>query len=89
MTHYTQQSLTPNEALILQQEHEDGEDDLSTIAIQLGMSRRYVANLITHLKAKGLIAINTNFDELWVRLTIRGRHLVTSMWPESQRFTYA
>ena len=82
-----QNSLTPNEALILQQVHEDGEDDLSTIAIQLGMSRSYVASIIAHLKSKGLIAINASFDDLWVHLTYKGRQLVNYMWPEMRLTT--
>ena len=88
MTHSNQLALTPNEALVLQQVLEDGEDDLSTIAIQLGMSRGYVSNLVVHLKTKGLVAISTNFDDLWIRLTTRGRHLVDTLWPES-RTTFA
>ncbi|MGB4762484.1 MAG: hypothetical protein WBP12_03985 [Candidatus Saccharimonas sp.] len=80
----TTPTLTPNEALILQQVHEDGEDDLSTVAIQLGMSRNYVASVVANLKSKGLIIVQTNFDELWIRLTTRGSQLVNYMWPETR-----
>ncbi|MGB4768817.1 MAG: hypothetical protein WBP22_06225 [Candidatus Saccharimonas sp.] len=80
----TTPTLTPNEALILQQVHEDGEDDLSTVALQLGMSRNYVASVVAHLKSKGLVIVQTNFDDLWIRLTSRGSQLVNYMWPETR-----
>lgn len=80
----TTPTLTPNEALILQQVHEDGEDDLSTVALQLGMSRSYVASVVAHLKSKGLVVVNTNLDDLWIHLTTRGRQLVNYMWPETR-----
>lgn len=80
----TTPTLTPNEALILQQVHEDGEDDLSTIALQLGMSRNYVASVVANLKSKGLVIVQTNFDDLWIRLTSRGSQLVNYMWPETR-----
>ncbi len=77
-------TLTPNEALILQQVHEDGEDDVSTIAIQLGMSRSYVAAVVSHLKNKRLVVVQASLDDLWIHLTANGRQLVNYMWPETR-----
>lgn len=75
--------LTPNEAIVLQQVHEDGEDDTRTLAQQLGMSSRHVLMIIEQLKGKGLVAINSDFNGLWVRLTRKGQHIMRQLWPEA------
>jgi len=77
-------TLTPSEAIVLQQVHEDGEDDPRTLARMLGMSRQHVLNIIAHLKHKGLIAIDGGYDGLWVHLTNKGRRLISYLWPESR-----
>ena len=76
--------LTPNEAIVLQQVHEDGEDDTSTLASQLGMSRHHVLSIIEQLKHKGLVAIDSDLDGLWVRLTHRGQQIMQYLWPEAR-----
>ncbi len=76
--------LTTTEAIVLQQVSEDGEDDVRTLASQLGMSRSSLFATIDRLKHKGLIAMNSSFDDLWVRLTRKGQQMMRYMWPESQ-----
>ncbi|HMS92826.1 MAG TPA: winged helix DNA-binding protein [Candidatus Saccharibacteria bacterium] len=75
--------LTPNEAIVLQQVHEDGEDDTRTLAQQLGMSRQHILTIIERLKSKGLVAIDSSLDGLWVRLTRKGQHIMRQLWPEA------
>lgn len=75
--------LTANEAIVLQQVYEDGEEDILALASQLGMSRGALYATTERLKRKGLIAINFNLDELWVELTRKGRQFVHYIWPES------
>lgn len=75
--------LTTNEAILLQQVHEDGEDDTSTLADQLGMSRHHIIAMIERLKHKGLIAINSDFGDLWIHLTRKGQQLMYDLWPEA------
>ena len=75
--------LTPNEAIVLQQVHEDGEDDTRTLAQQLGMSRQHILTIIERLKGKGLIAIDSDLNGLWVRLTRKGRHIMQQLWQEA------
>ena len=76
--------LTPNEAIVLQQVHEDGEDDTRTLASTLGMSRHHVLTIIERLERKGLIAIDNDFDGLWVRLTRKGQYIMRQIWPEAR-----
>ena len=76
--------LTANEAILLQQIHEDGEDDTRTLSQQLGMSRHHILALVAHLKQKGLVAVDSDHDGLWVHLTRRGQHFIRYMWPEAR-----
>lgn len=77
-------SLSLSEAIILQQVHEDGEDDTASLAKVLGMSREHTLNVIAHLKRKGLVAIDGEYDGLWVHLTRKGLRLIRYLWPEAR-----
>lgn len=77
-------NLTTDEAIVLQQVHEDGEDDTQSLAQYTGMSRRYVVNLVANLRQKGLIAIDNTYGDIWVRATTKGKRLVQSLWPEAK-----
>lgn len=77
-------NLTTNEALVLQQVYEDGSDDIAMLAVQVGISRRTVMNVLTDLRRKGLMAIEQAYGDAWVRLTVRGKRLVQQIWPEMQ-----
>lgn len=81
--------LTTNEAIVLQQVNEDGEDDIRTLASQLGMSRTSLYSTIERLKHKGLVAMNNSLDDLWIRLTRKGQQLVHYVWPESNNMSLA
>lgn len=76
-------TLSLSEAIVLQQVHEDGEDDAASLAKALGMSRERTLNVISHLKRKGLVAIDGEYDGLWVHLTRKGRRLMQYLWPEA------
>lgn len=77
-------SLSLSEAIILQQVHEDGEDDTQSLAAALGMSREHALTVILHLRRKGLVAISGDYDGLWVHLTRKGRRLMHYLWPEAR-----
>lgn len=81
-------ALSLNEAIVLRQVHEDGEDDTRSLAAALGMSREHALTVILHLKRKGLVAIDGDYDGLWVHLTRKGRRLMHYLWPEA-RSTFA
>ncbi len=77
-------TLSTDEALVLQQISECGEEDLVGLARGLRMSRQRVALLLTHLKHKGLIRITTSYGDWWVKTSRKGADLVRSLWPELQ-----
>ena len=76
-------TLSTNEAIVLQQVHESGEDDAQSLASQLGMSRNHTMNIIQRLKQKGLVAIDSDVDGVWVHMTRRGHKLMSYMWPQA------
>ena len=81
-------NLTTNEALVLQQVYEDGGDDATMLAAQIGMPRRTAMNVLADLRHKGLMAIDQAYGNAWVRLTTRGKRLVQRIWPEAQAIVY-
>lgn len=77
-------NLTSNEAIVLQQIYEDGEDDVRTLAQMLGMSAKSVVAVVAHLKKRGLVAISNDLGDLWIKVSAKGRCLIKKLWPESQ-----
>ncbi len=75
-------NLTSDEALVLQQIAENGEDDVIGLSRGLSMSRSQVAKQLDRLRAKKLVTIKATCGDLWVRASKRGRQLVNYMWPE-------
>ena len=76
--------LSTSEAIVLQQLHEDGEDDVSLLSRQLGLPRGRILALVNSLKQKGLIIINHEYQGTWVRLSRKGNRLIAYLWPEMQ-----
>ena len=81
-------ALTTSEAIVLQQLHEEGEDDARSLARMLGMSRHHTMAVVRTLRRKGLVMIDNN-DELWIRLTSQGKQLMNYLWPEARGFSAA
>ena len=80
--------LTTNEALVLQQVYENGDDEAAMLAAQMGMPRRTAMHVLADLRRKGLMAIDQAYGDAWVRLTTRGKRLVQRIWPEAQAIVY-
>jgi CTP-dependent riboflavin kinase len=76
-------NLTTSEAIVLQQVGEDVEDDAWQLAKRVGMTRRHVMSVISHLQHKGLVALDSSVGGLWVRLTRKGHQLMNYVWPEA------
>jgi DNA-binding MarR family transcriptional regulator len=76
--------LSTSEAIVLQQLHEDGEDDISLLSRQLGLPRGRILALVNSLKQKGLLIINHDYQGTWVRLSRKGNRLIAYLWPEMQ-----
>ena len=83
MKQATSINLTTTEALVLQQVHEDGEDDLPSLSRQLGMSRGYAMAVVASLKHKGLLVVTDTYHQLWVRPSVRGKRMVHYIWPQA------
>lgn len=80
-------TLTTNEVLVLQQVYEDGGDDAAMLAAQVGIPHRTAMRVLADLRHKGLMAIDQDYGNAWVRLTTRGKRLVQRIWPEVQAMT--
>jgi DNA-binding MarR family transcriptional regulator len=77
-------TITSEEAIILQQISESGEEDVISLARGLRMNRARVMQTLDHLKHKGLITIKATYGDWWVRTSAKGTRLVRYMWPEMQ-----
>lgn len=77
-------TLTPNQAMILQQVYEDGEDDIRSLARELGISRHRTIAEILQLEQKGLLDLHYGFDGLLLEVSRRGKQMVHSLWPDAQ-----
>lgn len=77
-------TISNEEAIILQQISESGEEDLVSLARGLRMHRSRVMQHLEHLKHKGLITIKATYGDWWVRTSAKGTRLVRYMWPEMQ-----
>lgn len=75
-------NLTSDEALVLQQIAENGEDDVIGLSRGLSMSRSQVAKQLDRLRAKKLVTIKATCGDLWVRASKRGRQAVISVRDE-------
>jgi DNA-binding MarR family transcriptional regulator len=77
-------TISNEEAIVLQQISESGEEDLVSLARGLRMHRSRVMQHLEHLKHKGLITIKATYGDWWVRTSAKGTRLVRYMWPEMQ-----
>lgn len=77
-----QLNLTTDEALVLQQIIESGEEDLTSLTESLQMSRPKLMSQLSRLKNKGLIKIKTTTGDWWVSMSRRGKQTIHYLWPE-------
>ncbi len=77
-------TITNEEAIVLQQISESGEEDIMSLTTSLRMTRARVMQHLEHLKYKGLITIKATYGDWWVRTSAKGTRLVRYMWPEMQ-----
>lgn len=76
-------NLNANEAVILQQIFDDGEDEIRDIEYEMHMPHHQIIDVIGRLRRKGFVTIKSDFDSMWIRVTARGRHLMLEAWPEA------
>jgi DNA-binding MarR family transcriptional regulator len=75
--------LSPDEAMVLQQVYEDGEDDIRSLAYELGVTRQNVIAEALKLEQKGLLDFQHSFDGLLIKVSRRGKRVIRQLWPEA------
>lgn len=73
-------------ALVLQTVHENGEEDFANLAETLRFDRQRLAHIVEALRHKGLIYLSRSSragGDAWIRLSTKGRKIMTTVWPES------
>jgi len=81
----TYQSLAPRDTLILQQLNDDYEEDVVSLARELGEPREKIIGRLHALRRKGLVTISNSYAGMVVRLSRKGNALLRYVWPESAR----
>lgn len=76
--------LPTDYALVLQQVGDSGEEDLANLAETLRFDRPRLAHIIQSLQHKGLIQVSQAAGrDAWIRLSTKGRRVMSSLWPEA------
>ena len=88
-----QQLTLPHDyALVLQTVHESGEEDFAGLAESLHVDRGRLTHIVENLRHKGLIYFtrpSRGTDDVWIRLSTKGRKFMAALWPESRyQYTY-
>ena len=74
--------LSNEDAMILQQISESGEEDVRSLSQSLGLHQSRVRASIEHLRRKGLITVQRISGEWWVKISGKGKQLTHYVWPE-------
>lgn len=75
--------LSPDEALLLQEIKDLGEETLSDIAWYGGGSRSQALSKLSNLKRKGLVEIRAVYGEAVVSLSKKGKKAIVYLWPDN------
>lgn len=81
-------NLSNDDALVLQQISESGEEDVMSLASGLGMHRGRIMAILNSLRRKGLITIERTAGEWWVQISQKGKELSTYVWPDMVMTAY-
>ncbi|HSX16870.1 MAG TPA: hypothetical protein VLH86_02095 [Patescibacteria group bacterium] len=74
--------LPEDYALVLQQVDENGSEDFSSLAESLRFDRARLAHIVRALRHKGLIVTQQAGEDVWIRLSAKGRQLTAYIWPQ-------
>ncbi len=80
---HTIKQLPEDYALVLQQVEEDGQEDFNNLAESLRFDRKRLSHILEALHHKGLIVMNIDGRDAWIRVSNKGRQLVHYLWPET------
>ena len=75
-------NLSNDDALVLQQISESGEEDIVSLASNLGMHKGRIMAILNSLRRKGLITIERTAGDWWVHISKKGKDLTTYVWPD-------
>jgi len=75
-------NLSTEDALVLQQISESGEEDVVSLSRNLGMRRGRVLASLERLRQKGLVKISRTADDWWVYISAKGKQLTHYVWPD-------
>jgi len=76
--------LPEDYALVLQQVDESGQEDFNNLAESLRFDRSRLAHILEALQHKGLIRLGISGQrDAWIRVSSKGKRLLTYMWPET------
>ena len=87
MTTSTINSLSTNDALVLQQIAECGQESLDELMYDTHMSQGRLHALVERLKHKGSVKIQYDFEEILISLSTQGKHVLKQIWPQQQYAT--
>ncbi len=76
-------SLSSEDAMILQQINQSGEEDIISLEQALGIQRGRLMARLEHLRRKGLITIQRTASDWWVQVSSKGKQVSQYIWPES------
>lgn len=76
-------TLSNEDAVILQQINESGEEDIISLEQALGMHRGRLMARLEHLRRKGLITIQRTAGDWWVQVSSKGKQVAQYIWPEA------
>ncbi len=76
-------SLSTEDALVLQQINESGEEDITSLQQMLGMRRKRVMACLESLRRKGLITVQRTASDWWVQMSSKGKQLTHYVWPDT------
>lgn len=74
--------ISNEEAIVLQQISESGEEDVTGLSRSLRMNHHHVIRMLERLKRKGLVSIKAAYGNWWIHTSAKGTQLIRYMWPE-------
>jgi len=75
--------LPEDYALILQQIHEDGGDNVDDLVETVRVDRGRLVHIISALHNRGLVTIENVSYGPWLTLSTKGQRLLRYLWPET------
>ncbi|PID31268.1 hypothetical protein CR983_02065 [Candidatus Saccharibacteria bacterium] len=75
-------NLNNEDALVLQQISESGEEDIVSLEQSLGMKRGRLLAIIESLRRKGLVTVQRTAGDWWIQLSSKGKSVAGYIWPE-------